>query len=267
MRRTTTMADVWLQSGTSPVDWCEVNYSVTPHVAEFVNTVSNVLFLVVPLVYARLWANYARRITRGIHLVWVFFVIVGASSAYFHATLSLLGQLLDELSILWLLMVAYSLFTPMRYRVMILGRQNRVFPLLVGLSAVAVTALAFKEPKVNAYLLFLFGSPGIYMLFCEVSRTKIRLVKRLGWNTLIIFFAAVAVWVSDRFMCHLWRRLNLAVLHGLWHIFIFISAYNMQALFCYFRAFQDMPETQPQLQCWPRKIGFPYVRCKPFPAD
>ena len=48
----------------------------------------------------------------GIHFVWFLFIIIGASSAYFHATLSLFGQLLDEIAILWIIMACFALWYP-----------------------------------------------------------------------------------------------------------------------------------------------------------
>ena len=100
-----------LERGSSPIDWCEVrlkvveysyhgsnlykfqeNYSFSPHIAEFINTTSNILFFIMPPFLMILHRDYTKHCGRGINVVWSLLIVVGASSAYFHATLSLLGQ-------------------------------------------------------------------------------------------------------------------------------------------------------------------------------
>ena len=252
----------WITPGTSPVDWCEANYTVTPHIAEFVNTISNVLFLFVPAACCRLWSSYARNVSKGIHLVWVFFTIIGLSSAYFHATLSLLGQLLDELSILWVLMVSYSIFTPKSYRPKLLQDHPILYKGAMLLLGIVVTASAFVQPAINAYALFVVGVPAVTMLVRETKQCKDPPVARLGVITLIALGLAATSWVCDKLLCSVWQSLNFAVLHGLWHVLIFVGAYTTQVLFCYFHALQDVPQSRPALRYWPKgSWGLPYVHC------
>lgn len=74
--------------------------------------VSNFVFVLSSPVLLCLSQNYANNVSRGIYVIWLLFAVVGLTSAYFHATLSLLGQLLDELSILWLLSAAFAMWLP-----------------------------------------------------------------------------------------------------------------------------------------------------------
>jgi len=96
----------------SEVDWCEENYTVTPFIAEFWNTVSNAIFLIIPPILMIKYKNYGEVLKVPVGYVWSLLTVVGLGSIYFHSTLSLVGQLVDEIAILWVIMCAWALFTP-----------------------------------------------------------------------------------------------------------------------------------------------------------
>lgn len=59
-----------------------------------------------------LFGEYSSKVDSNFNIIWILLMVIGASSAYFHATLSLVGQLLDEMAILWVLLAAYAFWTP-----------------------------------------------------------------------------------------------------------------------------------------------------------
>lgn len=99
----------------SPIDWCEENYVYSPYIAEFFNTVSSFAMIMCAL-YGRF--IYDRGEFRSFEpvswVIWVLMAFVGVGSVLFHGTLSVAGQILDELPIVLTTTTCLLLLIPKR---------------------------------------------------------------------------------------------------------------------------------------------------------
>lgn len=94
------------------------------HFLIFLQT-SNILFILGPPLLIYLFREYGKFVNSFIHVVWTLLILVGLSSAYFHATLSFAGQMLDELTILWVFFGTFAVFVPKRYLPKIFKNRKR----------------------------------------------------------------------------------------------------------------------------------------------
>lgn len=70
---------------TSTLNWCEEDYNITPYIAEFINTVTNLLFIALGIMGIRDCLRYGHG---SIYVLsYVGYIIVGLGSMAFHATL------------------------------------------------------------------------------------------------------------------------------------------------------------------------------------
>ncbi|EDO47751.1 predicted protein [Nematostella vectensis] len=251
------------QRGSSEVDWCELNYVHSNSIAEFFNTISNAIFLVIPPFLMYLFRPYANRIGYGINVILLLMVVIGLCSAYFHATLSLVGQLLDELAILWVLMAAFALWAPrwLFQNGPFYGKRCRLAYIMATIGVMG-TILGFIYPAANAFALMLLGIPWAGLLFTEVFRYPSKQVRRLGVFCIIWWFTALACWINDRIFCDMWKQLSFPYLHCGWHIFIFIASYIACVLSAYIYAASEFPQYKPSIMYWPGPtyhFAVPYV--------
>jgi alkaline ceramidase len=259
------MTSIW-EPMSSEVDWCESNYEVSPYFAEFYNTFSNILFIIIPPFMMYLFRSYSLHVTSDVDILWLLLILVGIGSGYFHATLSLSGQLVDELAILWVLMAALSAAIPDRtlsQSSLFKGNRSLLKWILLGVAALG-TVLAFINPVMNAFLLMLFGIPFIHLLSSEVRNCRNWTVIRLCFTSMAWWVLAITCWINDRMFCDIWKSFSFKYpqLHSWWHVLITIASYTGIVLMAYFRAKEIAPDMNPRIVFWPkqlRRLGIPYI--------
>ncbi|KAM5238284.1 alkaline ceramidase 1 [Ctenodactylus gundi] len=246
----------------SEVDWCESNYQHSELVAEFYNTFSNVSFLVFGPLMMVLMRPYAQKRSRYIYGIMALFVCIGLFSMYFHMTLSFLGQLLDEISILWLLAGGYSIWLPRCYFPAFVGRSRFQFTCLMLVATVISTFLSVLRPTMNAYALNSVAIHIVYIVRLEYKKTSNKQLRHLIEISVVLWAIALTSWISDRFFCSFWQRIHFFYLHSIWHVIIsFTFPYGMVTL-ALVDATYEMPDQTLKVRYWPRDtwpVGLPYV--------
>ncbi|KAI1278787.1 Alkaline ceramidase 3 [Halotydeus destructor] len=218
---------------TSTIDWCERNYEVTLYIAEFWNSVSNLFFIVPPLVvFFKLWKQDVDRISL---LALLYMAFTGIGSFAFHATLKYEMQLWDELGMVWSAIFVFCLIFRMVHPKY--GSQVVLPTILYGIFANGVylflqTPIIFQLAYALLHYSVLYLSYKLLAVYPSDSR--------LYYGALIAHHVAFILWNIDNNLCGLLETIREALptscepftqLHAIWH---FLAGYGSFALilFC-----------------------------------
>jgi hypothetical protein len=189
----------------SSIDWCEDNYVYSNYIAEFYNSISNIPYIL--FYFLGLYSFKKMKCKRKDRLLYGGLLFTGISSFYFHATLSLYGQLLDEFSIILLLT-----------NVLLVTYKRGWVRLLIQTYVIIHCILMIYFPFINIPVLFSVG----FLIWREYRNKNIMAQKHIWKNTEFYFFIAMICWFLDKFFCDYVKFLNL---HAFWHIFSAIGSY------------------------------------------
>lgn len=201
--------------GSSSIDWCESNYKVIYCIAEIMNTVSGLLFILFSLIQ---YYSIKRFINKYFELSLIILnFIIGIGTVIFHSTLNLFGQYVDELGIL-LLICLFTYYFSENYYVLIFG------------------FLSLLVPHYNRYFLM------FYSFYCSyyIIKNKRGLIDENHKGIItycgVEMSIALIFWLIDIFLCNY----LVISLHWIWHILSSIVLHNLITIIIYNRFNYDM---------------------------
>lgn len=110
---------------TSEIDWCETNYQISDYIVEYWNTISNIPTLLLAIYSYWSWQKtngngpFLTNLMTHFGLLHLIFILIPIFSTYFHASLSYMGQVTDELSILVFVILIEPVFMTKCYKVLL----------------------------------------------------------------------------------------------------------------------------------------------------
>ncbi|KAI8895983.1 ceramidase [Globomyces pollinis-pini] len=218
---------------TSTLDWCEENYKVSPYVAEWWNTVSNLNYFA--LCVLGFWSCYRTRAEMRNYVTLVLANVIGLGSLLFHMTLTNEMQLLDELPMIYatasLVYCAFNMFHDHRKST---GIGLTLYCLMSTIHYVTTRNFRFFQASygllVLATLLVPLGQ--IYILSTKHPYASQK-VFRLFLLNLGAYLTGFILWNIDNSHCDQLRNIResfggpvsgILQLHAWWHMFTGLGA-------------------------------------------
>lgn len=162
-------------------------------------------------------------------------VIIGIGSTYFHATLSVFGQIMDEMGIIWIVQYSALFILPPGEHTLLV--QAAFLPSVFLGYIFFSTLLGLFLPIVSHILVLSCAPIGFYIHVKAFQRSQSKTAKHRFRLALRFFFAAWACWLTDRLLCPQVQQLREIIgfqpqLHACWHILIGITAYILIGVCC-----------------------------------
>ena len=234
----------WGETSAS-IDWCETNYEVTYYIAEFWNTVSNLVMILLPI-YGIYWSVKQKnskkfnsfRVTNSMLACHLGLCLVGLGSWMFHMTLLYPMQLLDELPMVFgsgiliyahydLFLSAYLIEQQSRRSSRVSKRKSFLYEILI--SRICVALLISTYCALFAYIyLFVWKNPIFHeiaygvevftIIFLSILNIKYYQTKKRLWVMSLFYYAlGFSLWNIDNNFCNYLKnsRVQLESLFGL----------------------------------------------------
>jgi len=244
---------------TSTINWCEEDYYATIYSAEIVNTLTNLLFIVLGYKGVRNCLRYKH--DNVFIMVFLGYLLVGSGSFAFHSTLKYPMQLVDELSMIYTAcLMCYATFSFSQSRLVrqLLGGGLLSLALFITLYyhylqdpvfhqnafAILIAFVLFRSMYVMEVNLRpkkrIYAESGIHRESLKQATDDQRdsmIIKEMWLMValgLSIFLGGFGIWALDRVHCsklRQWRHaigLPWGILlegHGWWHIMTGIGSY------------------------------------------
>uniref|UniRef100_A0A8D1V9X2 Alkaline ceramidase n=2 Tax=Sus scrofa TaxID=9823 RepID=A0A8D1V9X2_PIG len=215
---------------TSTLDWCEENYAVTWYIAEFWNTVSN-LIMIIPPVFGAI-QSVRDGLEKRYIASYLALTVVGMGSWCFHMTLKYEMQLLDELPMIYSCCIfVYCMFECFKTKSSV--NYHLLFTLVLFSLIVTTVYLKVKEPIFHqvmyGMLVFTLVVRSIYIVTWVYPW-----LRGLGYTSLGIFLMGFLLWNIDNIFCDSLRNFRKKVppiigvttqFHAWWHILTGLGSY------------------------------------------
>ncbi|KAI2731836.1 hypothetical protein CBS147332_975 [Penicillium roqueforti] len=249
---------------TSKANFCETDYAVSRYIAEFVNSLTNVVYIIYGIYGLRHLQRKANKHGDSLRVLPYWGLIaVGLCSFAFHVSLKYHTQMMDDLSM-------HFATTPVLHRLLTASSNRRdfvVISMVLGATLLFLITFHVMTDELVLHSVSFVGTVtviGVYTIRLVKSRTPPDSAARQRIWGMVRFGAAIFnlgywLWLVDQWACGFLTEVReeiglpwafLLELHGWWHICTGIGAYIFIAVVDHLVSGEELRDNQ-QSFAWP----------------